>query len=293
MSDSGATLRGKIASATDLQAMARTMKTVAAANIGQYDSAVVALDRYVDVVQDCLAACLRTQAWRAVARADPAGSAGPIGAVVFGSDQGLVGQFNDTIFARALKGAEAAAGLAVVWPVGERVALALADGGARLGPAFALPSGIAAVGALVGQLLVEIEASRERGEIAQVLLFHHRPAGGAAYEPTCTRLLPLDSAWERALLARPWPTKARPDVLPPGPSTLAACIREYLFVSLYRACAQSLASENAARLVAMQRAEKNIGELLQQLTQDFHRVRQGSIDEELFDLIAGFEAQRK
>jgi len=289
MSDSSAAMRDKIASATDLQSMARTMKTVAAANIGQYDSAVAALDRYYDVVQDGLSVCLRAQAGRGAAAA---AAGGPAGAVVFGSDQGLVGQFNDLIGARALGGSDGPARLAKVWPVGERVALALADGGARLGPAFALPAAIDAVAALVGQLLVEIESCRERGEIAQLYVFHHRPLGGAAYAPVCARLLPLDRAWESRLAARRWPGNALPQVLPAGPSTLAACIREYLFVSLYRACAQSLAAENAARLAAMQRAEKNIGERLRQLTQTFHRLRQGSIDEELFDLVAGFEAQR-
>ena len=289
MSDSSAAMRGQIASATDLQSMARTMKTVAAANIGQYDSAVAALDRYYDVVQDGLSVCLRAQAGHGAvaALAD-----GPAGAIVFGSDQGLVGQFNDIISAHALGGADAPAKLARVWPVGERVALALADGGARLGPAYALPSAIDAVTALVGQLLVEIEACRERGEITQVYVFHHRSLGGAAYEPACVRLLPLDRDWESRLAARRWPGTALPQVMPAGPSMLAAGIREYLFVSLYRACAQSLAAENAARLAAMQRAEKNIGELLQQLTQTYHRLRQGSIDEELFDLVAGFEAQR-
>ncbi|EKD46467.1 MAG: hypothetical protein ACD_67C00228G0001, partial [uncultured bacterium] len=41
---------------------------------------------------------------------------------------------------------------------------------------------------------------------------------------------------------------------------------------------------------AMQRAEKNISELLDELTGNFHRLRQSGIDEELFDVIAGFEA---
>ena len=72
--------------------------------------------------------------------------------------------------------------------------------------------------------------------------------------------------------------------------TLTALVREYLFVSLYKACAESLASENASRLAAMQRAEKNIQELIQGLSLAFHRLRQVSIDEELFDLIAGAEA---
>ena len=50
-----------------------------------------------------------------------------------------------------------------------------------------------------------------------------------------------------------------------GTATLRALIREYLFVSLFRACAESLASENASRLAAMQRADKNIDELLENL----------------------------
>ena len=49
-------------------------------------------------------------------------------------------------------------------------------------------------------------------------------------------------------------------------------------------------SENASRLAAMQRAEKNIQELGQNLSLAFHRLRQETIDEELFDLISGAEA---
>jgi F-type H+-transporting ATPase subunit gamma len=75
-----------------------------------------------------------------------------------------------------------------------------------------------------------------------------------------------------------------------GAGTLCALIREYLFISLFRACAESLASENASRLAAMECADRNIDELLEKLNGAFHRFRQGGIDEELFDVIAGFEA---
>ena len=75
-----------------------------------------------------------------------------------------------------------------------------------------------------------------------------------------------------------------------GTATLRALIGEYLFISLFRACAESLASENASRLAAMQRAEKNIDELLENLNRTFHRLRQSGIDEELFDVVSGFEA---
>jgi F-type H+-transporting ATPase subunit gamma len=81
-----------------------------------------------------------------------------------------------------------------------------------------------------------------------------------------------------------------PEVVGGGSTTLRALIREYLFVSLFRACAESLASENASRLAAMQRADKNINDLLEDLNGTFHRLRQSGIDEELFDVVAGFEA---
>ncbi|WP_253948939.1 F0F1 ATP synthase subunit gamma [Pseudoalteromonas sp. TB64] len=70
-------------------------------------------------------------------------------------------------------------------------------------------------------------------------------------------------------------------------------IREYIFISLYRACAESLVSENSSRLSAMQRAEKNIEELLDKLSSEFNTLRQSTIDEELSDLLAGYELLNK
>jgi F-type H+-transporting ATPase subunit gamma len=75
-----------------------------------------------------------------------------------------------------------------------------------------------------------------------------------------------------------------------GTATLRALIREYLFVSLFRVCAESLASKNARRLAAMQRADKTIDELLEELNRTFHRFCQSGIDEELFYVISSFEA---
>ena len=115
--------------------------------------------------------------------------------------------------------------------------------------------------------------------------FYNRPTSAAVYAPVRQRLLPLDDEWRRELIARPWPTKNLPEVLGDATPTLRSLIREYLFVSLFRACAESLASENASRLAAMERADKNIDELLETLKGTFHRLRQTGIDEELFDVV--------
>jgi F-type H+-transporting ATPase subunit gamma len=66
--------------------------------------------------------------------------------------------------------------------------------------------------------------------------------------------------------------------------------QQYLFVALFRALAQSSAAENAARLMAMQAAEKNILETQENLMARFREQRQANITNELLDIVSGFEA---
>ena len=82
----------------------------------------------------------------------------------------------------------------------------------------------------------------------------------ATYKPFRQRLFPFDQEWQRDLGKIRWPTKMLPQVIGSQRFDVLALIREYLVVSLFKACAESLASENASRLAAMQRAERNIDE---------------------------------
>jgi F-type H+-transporting ATPase subunit gamma len=288
MSDTTAGMRRKIAGAGDLQSVVRTMKAVAASSIGQYEKSVSALADFNRAVELGLGACFRESGPAPLSTERK--TDGAIGAVVFGSDQGLVGQFNDVVADFAIKTLSALPGKHEVWAVGERVHERLADAGLPLRGLFPVPNSVKAITPLVGQILLGAEAREQRGEVAELHLFHNCPKSGAVYEPVNQRLLPLDEEWRRKLAALPWPTKSLPGVIGGGTETLRAFIRGYLFVSIFRACAESLASENASRLAAMQRADKNIDELLEDLNRTFHRLRQNGIDEELFDVVSGFEA---
>ncbi|MDR3370533.1 F0F1 ATP synthase subunit gamma [Rhodoferax sp.] len=290
MSDTTASLSRKLGTAGELQSVVRTMKAVAASSIGQYEAAVRALEDYYRTVQLGLVACLRQIELPPAAGQAPHEATGVIAAVVFGSDQGLVGQFNDVMTQFVVKTLGDWPAQKSVWTVGERIGSRLAETDLALGKSFTLPGSIGAITPLVGQILAEIESLRESGDIAQVVVFHNSPHIGAIYSPVYQRLLPLDHAWQRELTAQAWPTHQLPEVMNSGAVTMLAFVREYLFVSLFKACAESLASENASRLAAMQRAEKNIDELLEDLNRSFHRLRQSGIDEELFDVISGFEA---
>ena len=291
MSNTTADLRRKINSAGDLQSVVRTMKALAASSIGQYEQSVRALGDYYRNVELGLGVCFRGTGSEALMTGETRQTdVGAIGAVVFGSDQGLVGQFNDVVADHAVKMLAALPAKSEVWAVGERVHARLADADLPLVGLFTVPNSVKAITPLVGQILVESETRDSQGEVTELYLFYNRPTSGAVYAPVSQRLLPLDEQWRRKLAELPWPTGSLPEVIGGGTATLRALIREYLFVSLFRACAESLASENASRLAAMQRAEKNIDELVEDLNRTFHRLRQSGIDEELFDVISGFEA---
>ena len=291
MSDTTAGLDRKIHSAGDLQSVVRTMKAVAAASIGQYEQSVLALADYYRTAELGLAACLRQSGSLPFKAAGKRSSAvGTLGAVVFGSDQGLVGRFNDVVADHAIKTLKALSTEPEVWAVGERVYERLAEAGLPLMGRLSVPNSVKAITPLVVQILVESETRHGRGTADELHLFYNRPMSGAVYEPVAQRLLPLDDTWRRELTDLAWPTKNLPEVLGDTAATLQALVREYLFVSLFRACAESLAGENASRLAAMRRADKNIEELLEDLNRAFHRLRQSGIDEELFDVISGFEA---
>ena len=291
MSDTQASLRRKLDSAGDLQSVVRTMKAMAASSIGQYEKSVLALADYYRTVELGLGACLREIGPEALTidgngRAD----AGAVGAVVFGSDQGLVGQFNEVVAEYAIRTLATLPGKPHVWAVGERVHARLKDAGLPLMGLFTVPNSVKAITPLVGQIQIESEAHRAEGDYARLYVFHNRPKSGALYDPVSQRLLPLDAEWRQGLAQVRWPSGNLPEVICGRATTLRSLIREYLFISLFRACAESLASENASRLAAMERADRSIDELLEKLQGTFQRLRQSGIDEELFDVISGFEA---
>jgi F-type H+-transporting ATPase subunit gamma len=204
----------------------------------------------------------------------------------------LVGQFNEAMGEFVEAKLAALPGEKKLWAVGERIEGRLADAGLPVTGQFPVPTSVNAITPLVGRLQIAFEA-QGKDACTEVHVFHTKPTSGALSEPVSQRLLPLDAQWQKDLAKIQWPTRNLPELFGQEESTLRAFVSEYLFISLFKACAESLASENASRLAAMQRAEKNIDSLLTDLNRSFYRLRQSSIDEELFDVISGFNALEK
>jgi F-type H+-transporting ATPase subunit gamma len=284
-------LKRTIGSTRELQSLVRTMKALAAVNIRQYEKALASLRAYDRTIK---------MGFRAICRDRPAVVATPgafagrrRGAVVFGSDQGMCGALNEQVVSFALETLKDRAGDArstVLMAVGERLPGLIEDSGHPAETVMSLPASVAGITAAVQDILLKIDDWHETAGIGQVMLFYSRQLPGMACRPHGFGLLPVDPEAIGTGEKSGWPGRGLPAYTMDWAPLFSALIRHYLFVSLFRAFAETMASENASRLVAMQGAEKNIDERLAQLNAQFHQQRQMTITEELLDIVAGFEA---
>ena len=212
MSGTLESLRRKIDGAGDLEGVVRSMKALAASSIGQYEKAVQALDDYYRTVELALVASLHQGGPVALAEAKrpphKRPHEGKIGAVVFGSDQGLVGRFNEVIVEFAVHELKTLPGkITKIWAVGDRAHALLADTGIAPVDLLSVPTSVNAITPLIGQILIEGQAALDHGDVEEVYVFHNHPKFGAVYEPVGERLVPLDHTWQHKLAAMAWPTK--------------------------------------------------------------------------------------
>ena len=284
-------LRSRIDSADGLLSVVRTMKGLAAVNIRQYERASASMADYFRTVELGLQVLLRDRPADVRLRSADA-TDGRCVAVVFGSDQGMVGQFNSEIASHALAELDRLeiGPDRVLLAVGQRLGGDLEGAGHDVADTFSLPSSVAGIPPAVQEALLILQECRQTQDVERVILFHHRPLSAASYEPVTWQILPLDTEWLAELESREWPTKQLPTFPADWSKLLSSMVRQVLLVSLFRAFSASLAAENASRLASMQAAEKNIDERLEKLNGHFHLRRQTAITAELLDVMSGFEA---
>lgn len=285
-------LKRRIQSAQDLLGVVKTMKALAAVSIRQYQKAVESLGEYNRTVEMGLQIALRERRGGSSAASEKT-TVTRVGAIVFGSDQGLCGQLNNIIVAHAAEEMDRVGVKKenrIVIAVGMRAADILMDTGHRVLEVLTTPGSTSGITPMVQDITILLEHWRFKRQIEHMYLFFNHYVSGATYRPMTVRLLPVDHEWLKNLEMKKWPSRTLPLFTMDWEALFRSLIREYLFVSLYRAFAESLASENASRLAAMQSAEKNIEERLEELYLQYHRQRQMTITEELLDIVAGFEA---
>lgn len=309
-------LQKQISSGEDLSSIVRTMKALAATSVRQYEKAAESLDDYYHTVELGLSVALADR--DEVASAATSKSASSPLLLIFGSDHGLAGRFNEQIVSFALEDywreieqqAEPVKpgtpetppapndssgslfsklpGGSTIAAIGEQVVTRITAAGITPVQTFTMPTSISAITPFIQLLLESIEDWRRTEGLERVLLFYNRPEVGS-FSSKAEILLPVDLNQLRETRLK-WQSRSLPTHTMAAEDLLSALLRQYFFVSLYRACALSLAAENTSRLAAMQAAEKNISERLDELKTAYQQERQAAITEELLDIISGFKA---
>jgi F-type H+-transporting ATPase subunit gamma len=280
-------LKKSIHSAENLQAIVSTMKAHASANINQFQNAAKASMEYRHVLDMSLFVVLSEEEEIVPSEEVQKGNTLHI---VFGSDHGLAGRFNERITSFALENISQESGDKVI-VIGQQIVQRLQHD-FEIYKAFMQPQSTDNISSMVNKLLVQIDELRDDMSIEKIILYYNQPQDNATFTEDTELLFPIDLV-ELSKNKVQWESKGLPTYFAEKQDIISDLIKQYFFITLYRAFCFSLASENASRLASMQSAEKNIDKQLDELNFLFRRERQNSITEELNDIVSGFKAIRK
>jgi F-type H+-transporting ATPase subunit gamma len=143
------------------------------------------------------------------------------------------------------------------------------------------------------QLAKELLKNYMDGEIGEIYLAYTYFKNTVVHEPKLLKLLPVSLEDEQEINGEAADTtddKAMMNFEPEADEALSLIIPKYVASLIYGALIEAVASENGARMQAMDSATSNAEEMIGKLSLQYNRARQGSITQELTEIIAGAEA---
>ncbi len=196
--------------------------------------------------------------------------------VVFGSDQGLCGLFNERI-ASTLRGfGDDLIGLILV---GKKLTDIVED---KVIKVLSAPISYDSIYAHASELVDLISSLYTEGKIGEILLAYNRFAGIGSYTPTVRRIIPFEVKREEVFGFPPL-TDVSPEEI------LMGLIVEYLYSNLYRAFLESFLSENGVRLTNMDNAFKSLEKGIAQLEIEKNYFRQEEITTEIEEILTAYK----
>ncbi|HUI26633.1 MAG TPA: ATP synthase F1 subunit gamma [Candidatus Kryptonia bacterium] len=277
-------IRKRIASVKSTQQITKAMKMVAAAKLRRAQEAVTAARPYAEK----LGALVQNVAARVGTEAHPLLAARPeertIHLLLVSSDRGLCGGYNTNLIRKTE---------AFLDQHGrDRVRLTIVGRKAydyyKRRPVKIVEQHINLFGGPNHDLAESIGRGLARafaaGEVDGVYLLYNQFRSAISQVPTIERLLPLSAAGDAGDGATDYLYE------PDAPSLLERLLRQYVTVLIHRTFLESLASFHGAQMTAMDSASKNASDMIDRLTLQMNRARQGAITTELMEIVSGAEA---
>jgi len=210
-----------------------------------------------------------------------------VGIIIISSDRGLAGALNANVFRETLKlirewqGKGATVTLCLIGTKGinffRRLSLPILASVAHLGDRPHVKD-------LIGTVKVMLDGYRA-GEIDRLFLINAQFVNTMTQRPTVEQLLPI-RAIDTEGLQEHWDYIYEPDAA----GILDGLLMRYIESQVYRAAVENVASEMAARMVAMKAATDNAGKLISELQLIYNKARQAAITKELSEIVGGAAA---
>lgn len=285
-------LQKRIKTTQDLRDIVKTMKSLSAVNILQYDEAQKALEQYEQTIESALQGLLKHNVLKNLP-SRPAPGKGKAAVILIGSDNGLVGKFNrdlltqsDLFFEKEGTKSEELTYLLI----GKRLASMMRNKGRRIFAQYPNANSSKAVAASAALLMSDLDRLMSAHPAQRVFLFYNKRFPGKASQVQNKLLMPLSPEWIKSLKEKPWPTNRFPTYSIEPNRLYSEFIREHLMTTVCGALAMSLAAEYHTRLMNMQAAEKNIDESLEVMNLKYQQERQEAITSELIDIVSASRA---
>ncbi len=216
-----------------------------------------------------------------------------VAVVIFGSDKGLCGSFNNALFREAQRfiNAQNEKGRTVVLHTYGKKArgyfksrkIEMENSVTELSAATYMDA--------VTELADTLRAQYVAGEIQEVHLAYNRFRSVLTQEPTFSQLLPLSvESEEEGSEEEGSEAGGNYKYEPDGQQILNTLLPLYVQTLLHQAFLETEAGEHASRMTAMDSATRNASDLIDTLTLDYNRARQAAITTELTEIVAGAEA---
>jgi F-type H+-transporting ATPase subunit gamma len=210
-----------------------------------------------------------------------------VGIIVVSTDRGLAGALNANVFKQTLnlmrewQGKGATVSLCIIGTKGLNFFR-------RLGtPILASVTGLGDkphVKDLIGTVKVMLDAYREQ-KLDRLYLVNAQFVNTMTQKPSVQQLLPIE-ARDTEGLPEHWDYIYEPDAA----AILDGLLVRYIESQVYRAAVENVASEMAARMVAMKAASDNAGKLINELQLIYNKARQAAITKELSEIVGGAAA---
>lgn len=213
------------------------------------------------------------------------GESGKKAVIVITSNRGLAGGYNSNVIKLITQGELANEDLAI-YAIGKKGKDALAKNyEIRADYSDVIEDPVYAEAMKISK---EVLSAFENGEISEIYLAYTGFKNTVVHIPTLLKLLPVEVSEEEETAQEDDPVMMNFE--PEDEEALNLLIPKYITSLIYGGMIEAIASENGARMQAMDAATSNAEEMIEDLTLLYNRARQGSITQELTEIIAGANA---